>query len=309
MTERRRRHVHVRLDRPGGRAFRAGLHHVAQDRQANRVPERPELPGVTIHLPLHEHSSRLVEEWPQAKTRPARDQDVSNPKPPAMCDSPVAIWPTIRCPRKWEDAMPMRGWSLFERRPGALVPLLFSVGLALAFIQPGCSTSSSSSDGSGEGGGGGGGAGGLSTGGASGESGHPGTGGASGGGPGGAAGQAAGGASGGVGGKAEGGASGGGSGGAGGKGAQPAVRRAPRVVLLAARERGAAVPVAPRISAAVRTPAQWGRRSATRTRPAPRGRRAVPARRSRPHARRRRRRAPAFVRPRRARGSAACRVA
>jgi len=110
--------------------------------------------------------------------------------------------------------------------PTSRAAVMFSFGLALAFLQaPGCSSSGSTSDGSGDGGTSG--TGGLSTGGASGESGHPGTGGASGSGSGGAAGHGPGGSNGGVGGiggGAEGGTSGNGVGGkgsggtAGGKG-------------------------------------------------------------------------------------------
>ena len=69
MAERRGRHVHVRLDRPGGGSFRPGLHHVAQDRQANRVPERPELLGVAIQLSAHDTTSKLVEVDLQARLK------------------------------------------------------------------------------------------------------------------------------------------------------------------------------------------------------------------------------------------------
>ena len=53
MTERRGRHVHMSLNRPSSGAFRARLHDVSQDRQANRVPESPELLGVMIQLAAH----------------------------------------------------------------------------------------------------------------------------------------------------------------------------------------------------------------------------------------------------------------
>ena len=54
VAERRGRQVDVRLDVAGGGALRARLHDEAQDRQANRVPERAELLGVMLQLPAHD---------------------------------------------------------------------------------------------------------------------------------------------------------------------------------------------------------------------------------------------------------------
>ena len=53
VAERRGRQVDVGLDRPGGRAFGTRLDDIAQDGQANRVAEGPELLGVAFQFFAH----------------------------------------------------------------------------------------------------------------------------------------------------------------------------------------------------------------------------------------------------------------
>jgi hypothetical protein len=66
MAERRGRHVDMCLNGPGSGTLRARLHDVSQDREANRVPESPELLGVVVQLSAHPPISNLFEAWMQA---------------------------------------------------------------------------------------------------------------------------------------------------------------------------------------------------------------------------------------------------
>src|SRR5450432_2545731 len=68
VAESGRRHVHMRLDRPRGSAFRPDLHHVAQDGQAERVAEGPQLLRKPIQLPAHPPISTIVELVTQGPT-------------------------------------------------------------------------------------------------------------------------------------------------------------------------------------------------------------------------------------------------
>ena len=66
MAERRGRHVDMGLNGPGSGTLRARLHDISQDREANRVPESPELLGVLVQLSAHLSISNLFEARVQA---------------------------------------------------------------------------------------------------------------------------------------------------------------------------------------------------------------------------------------------------